>query len=130
MAGEDRMFIVEIESVGPVEVELTGENPSTAEALLAALPAESAVSTWGDEIYFEMPLRHDAEDARAEVEVGDVAWWPAGSCLCLFFGPTPASPGDAPVAASPVNVIGRVVGDPRALSGAAGGDRIEVSRGP
>ena len=130
MGIKDNIIVIEIGSVGPVEVMLTGENPSTARALVDALPAESAVSTWGDEVYFEMPLSHDAEDARAEVEVGDVAWWPAGSCLCLFFGPTPASPGDAPVAASPVNVIGRVVGDPRALQGAADGERIVVSKGP
>jgi hypothetical protein len=130
MTGEESIIIVEIGSVGPVEVTLTGENPSTAQALVAALPAESSVSTWGEEIYFEMPLTHDAEEARAEVEVGDVAWWPAGSCLCLFFGPTPASTGDAPVAASPVNVIGRVVGDPGVLNGAMDGERIVVSRAP
>ena len=130
MTVEDSIIIVEIESVGPVEVALTGENPSTAQALVSALPAESSVSTWGEEIYFEMPLSHDAEDARAEVEVGDVAWWPTGSCLCLFFGPTPASPGEAPVAASPVNVIGRVVGDTDVLQGAMDGERIIVSRSP
>ena len=125
---EQRSIVLDIGSVGPVEVLLTGQNPGTAQALWDNLPAESSANMWGDEVYFELPFEHPAEDARAEVEVGDVAWWPAGSCLCLFFGPTPASPGDAPVAASPVNVVGRIVGDPRVLTSVAQGDDITVSR--
>ena len=111
-----------------LEVVLTGRNPGTAQALWDHLPAESSASLWGDEVYFEMPFDHPAEDAHAEVEVGDVAWWPSGSCLCLFFGPTPSSSGDAPVAASPVNVVGRIVGDPHALSVVIYGDDISVAR--
>lgn len=120
---------IEIASIGPVEVELTGENPSTADTLWASLPAESEASTWGDEIYFQLPFSHPEEVARAEVEVGDVAWWPSGSCLCIFFGPTPASDGEAPVAASPVNVIGRVSADPELLRKVDTGDRIVVDKG-
>lgn len=129
MDGEERIIMVEVGSLGPVEVVLTGENPSTAEAVWSGLPAASRANLWGDEVYFELPLEHPAERARAEVDVGDVAWWPAGSCLCLFFGPTPASPGDRPVAASPVNVIGRIRGDPRLLSSVRDGDPISLARG-
>jgi hypothetical protein len=129
MVEGERVFVVAFEPIGPIDVVLTGENPSTADAVWDSLPAESSANTWGDEIYFEMPLSHGAEDARAEVEVGDVAWWPAGSCLCIFFGPTPASHGDAPVAASPVNVIGKMKGDPKVLTNVEDGARIVVSRG-
>ena len=129
MAEGERTLTIEIASIGPVEVVLTGENPGTADTVLANLPAESEANLWGDEIYFQMPFSHPAGDARAEVEVGDVAWWPSGSCLCIFFGPTPASGGDAPVAASPVNVFGRVDADPDLLRKVGYGDRIVVDRG-
>lgn len=129
MGEGERKLTVEIASIGPVEVVLTGENPGTAETVWANLPAESEASLWGDEIYFQMPFSHPAEDGREEVEVGDVAWWPSGSCLCIFFGPTPASDGDAPVAASPVNVFGRVLADPDLLRRVGHGDRIVVAQG-
>lgn len=125
----ERKITVEIASVGLIEVVLTGENPDTADALWENLPAESEASLWGDEIYFELPFHHPAEDARAYVEVGDVAWWPSGSCLCLFFGPTPASDGEGPVAASPVNVIGRISSDIDLLRSVDHGERIVVARG-
>jgi hypothetical protein len=81
----------------------------TAEKLLDILPVISNVSRWGDEIYFSIPLRADIEDGVEEVEIGTVAFWPPGSALCIFFGPTPASHSDKPRAASPVTVIGRIV---------------------
>jgi hypothetical protein len=75
-----------------VSVEL-GEG-TTAEALWEALPIESRASLWGEEIYFPISLSSEGEpDAREEVEVGTVAYWPPGDALCLFFGPTPASTG-------------------------------------
>jgi len=91
-----------------ITVEL-GEGP-TAEALWEALPIESRASLWGEEIYFPISLSSEGEpDAREEVEVGTVAYWPPGDALCLFFGPTPASTDDNPRAASPVTVVGEVV---------------------
>ena len=75
-----------------ITVEL-GEGP-TAEVLWGTLPIESRASLWGEEIYFPISLSAEGEpDAREEVEVGDVAYWPPGDALCLFFGPTPASTG-------------------------------------
>ena len=101
---------------------------STAAQILAATPFESSVSTWGQEVYFESPLTAKVEKgSRAEVQVGDVAYWPPGKVLCIFFGPTPASKGSEPRAAGPVTVIGRVAGDAKLFGKLHDGDGIRVS---
>lgn len=82
--------------------------PRTRAALAEALPVEGRAARWGDELYFDVPLAVDGENPRTEVEVGTVAYWPAGSKLCLFWGPTPASTGEKPRAASPVTVVARM----------------------
>ena len=82
----------------------------TAEEIWNSLPLEAGANLWGDEIYFSIPVSMQPEpEARETVEVGDVAYWPQGSALCIFFGPTPASTDDKPRAASAVTVVGRVV---------------------
>ena len=102
----------------------------TADAVWEALPLKAIASTWGDEIYFSIPVTADEEpDARAEVAVGDLAYWPPGQAFCLFFGRTPASSGDAPRAASPVNVIGRVIGDATQFQRVRSGDTVRLARG-
>jgi hypothetical protein len=84
----------------------------TADAIWEALPLEAAANTWGDEIYFGIPVTAEEEPgARADVAVGDLGYWPPGHAFCIFFGRTPASNSEAPRAASSVNVIGRVLGD-------------------
>ena len=101
----------------------------TARAVHDALPLKGSANVWGDEIYFDIPL-HLAleEDAREEVAVGDLAYWPAGPALCIFFGPTPVSRGDEPRAYSPVNVFGRVAGDASVFKSAANGDTIHIDK--
>ena len=106
-----RLKIAFPQSIGVVEVELTGKNPKTVEALRRAVPFESRVNLWGEEIYFSTPARVAQEVAQEVVEIGDVAYWPPGRALCLFFGPTPVSRSGEIRPASPVNVIGKVVGD-------------------
>ena len=92
------------------------DDSSTAEAVAAALPIRAAGNRWGDEFYFSIPINEQASaDARAEMEVGELAYWPPGSAFCIFFGPTPASTGDAPQAASPVNPIGRIIDNVESL---------------
>ncbi|MEM0345205.1 MAG: cyclophilin-like fold protein [Thermofilaceae archaeon] len=114
------------ERAGTVIVELTGRNARTAEALLRALPFESRARRWGEEVYFESPVDAGEEDASELVEVGDVAYWPPGRALCLFFGPTPISrPGEIRPA-SPVNVIGRVVEGLDVLRRVSSGERVRV----
>ena len=84
-------------------------NPETVEDVLKAMPIDSTVSMWGDEIYFLTSIKVKQEKARVDVSVGDIAYWPPGQAICLFFGPTPASRSNEPKAASPVNVIGRLL---------------------
>jgi uncharacterized protein len=93
-----------------VEVKVTLKDGPTAEEIWDRLPIEGEAQLWGDEIYFPIPVSTEAEpEAREEVEVGDVGYWPPGNALCLFFGRTPASTGEKPRAASPVTVIGKIV---------------------
>ena len=87
------------------------DNP-TAQQIWEALPIEGRANTWGDEIYFDIPVVADQEpDARADMDVGELGYWPVGHAFCIFFGPTPASSGSHPRAASPVNILGHVLGD-------------------
>jgi len=82
----------------------------TAKAIYDALPISSQVNTWGDEIYFHVPVRADLEEgSKSEVSIGDLAYWPSMPAFCIFFGPTPASSGSQPVAASAVNVFGTLI---------------------
>ena len=101
----------------------------TAEALTAALPLESSSITWGDEIYFGVPFQSSLEpEARSEVEVGALAYWPTMPALCIFFGPTPVSIGDEPRAVSPVNVFGKLIDpDLEILRQVQDGESVEVS---
>ena len=101
----------------------------TAKLVFEALPLSASVNTWGDEIYFEIPVEIEpAADARADVAVGDIGYWPPGNAFCVFFGPTPASSGSQPKAASPVNVFGRVIGDATRLRGVADGAAVRLSK--
>jgi hypothetical protein len=101
----------------------------TAQVVWDALPFEGRANTWGDEIYFEIPVVVNQEpDARAGVEVGELGYWPVGNAFCIFFGPTPASTDDRPRAYSPVNILGRVVGDATAFRAVRDGTRVQVER--
>ena len=114
---------------GAVQVTAELNDTPTADAVWEALPFEAAASTWGDEIYFGIPVHAEEEPgAGPVVEMGAVAYWPPGSALCLFFGPTPASRGSEIRAASAVNVIGSIDGDPTALKRVPNGQRITVDR--
>jgi len=90
-------------------------NTQTAARIYEALPLRASGSYWGDEIYFRIPVAVANEAPQAEVEVGDLAYWPDGNCFCIFFGKTPASMGEKPVPASPVTVVGRIEARPAEL---------------
>ena len=99
----------------------------TAKAVWEALPIEASASRWGDEIYFAIPVRLDeAEDARQDMQVGELAYWPVGAAFCIFFGPTPVSRGDQPRAYSNVNPLGKVHADATALRAVIDGARIRI----
>lgn len=113
---------------GPITVQAELNNTRTAQALLDILPVEATANTWGDEVYFRVPLNVEIENGREVVEMGDVAYWPDGPSLCLFFGRTPASRGDEIRAASPVTVVGRIVGDPKVLKSVRSGAEVTVDK--
>jgi uncharacterized protein len=98
----------------------------TAEAIWQALPIDGRASRWGDEIYFEIPVELEPEDGREVVEAGELGYWPPGTAFCLFWGRTPASRGEEIRAASPVNVFGRVDGDPTGFGAVRSGERVRV----
>ncbi|MBM4043084.1 MAG: hypothetical protein FJ290_31730 [Planctomycetes bacterium] len=104
---------------GEVETTATLNETATAREILAALPIESRAQLWGKEVYFEIPVHVDPDDAQAKVPSGTVAFWPDGDCLCLFYGQTPASP---------VNVVGTLDGDPNELAKVKSGEAIRVER--
>ena len=114
---------------GAVTVTATLDDSPTADAVWEALPITGQVQTWGDEIYFPIPVEAaEAADAQATVDKGAVAYWPPGSALCLFWGPTPMSRGDEIRPASPVNVLGAIEGDPTVLARVRSGNEIVVER--
>ena len=111
------------------DVEVYGELSETkmADLILEHLPIESQVNTWGDEIYFSIPVQAELDDsAREVVEMGDLGYWPPGNAFCIFFGPTPNSRGDEIRPASAVNVFGKVVGDPTVLKSVRSGISLRI----
>src|SRR6185436_10296608 len=115
-------------TAGSVSVEAELNDSKTAAAIAAALPIQARGQTWGDEIYFDIGLALAAEGPREVVELGDLGYWPPGQAFCIFFGPTPASRGDEIRPASPVNVVGRVVGDATIFKQVPSGARIMIDR--
>jgi hypothetical protein len=125
---EEMRIRIVTDATGPVEATLTDENPDTAKKIWEALPIEARANTWGDEIYFGIPVDADPENPREVVELGDLAYWPPGNAFCIFFGRTPASRGDEIRPASAVNVFGKVEGDPKVFKKVRSGERVRIER--
>ncbi len=101
---------------------------NTAAAIAAALPLEGRANTWGDEIYFSIPVDCEPENGREVVDLGDLGYWPPGTAFCIFFGRTPASRGDEIRPASPVNVFGKVEGDPTVFKSVPDGAAVTLEK--
>lgn len=100
---------------------------SSVNQLLKILPCEASASTWGEEVYFELPLKLTLEaDAQQVVEPGTVCFWVEGHSLALPFGPTPASKGQESRLVTRCNVLGKIEGDPRELKKVKAGTAIRV----
>ena len=111
---------------GPLQLEATLNDTDLAASLWSALPISAAANTWGDEIYFGVPVVAELENAQEVVDLGDLAYWPPGRAFCVFFGPTPASRGDEIRPASAVTVIGKVEGDSTILKRVQRGDSVTL----
>jgi len=116
-------------TAGAVELYGVLHASATADAIWNALPLSSTAQTWGDEIYFDVPVRANLDDtAREVVDKGDLGYWPSGPAFCIFFGPTPMSRGEEIRPASAVNVFGKVAGDLSVLKKVRSGSAIVVEK--
>lgn len=114
---------------GSVELQAELNEGPTASKIWKALPIEGRANIWGDEIYFSIPVKTGGEPgARADVEVGELGYWPPGDAFCIFFGPTPVSTGGKPRAASPVNLLGKVQGDATLFRQVKNGEKVYLER--
>lgn len=103
-------ILIEINNL-KIRAKLNGSQ--TAGQIWDALPIKSFTSTWGDEIYFQIPVKAKVENGFSKdvVEIGDLGYWPEGQCFCIFFGPTPVSKPGEIRPASTVNIIGKLESD-------------------
>jgi uncharacterized protein len=116
-------------TAGSVVAEAELDESKTAQAIWDALPITARGSTWGDEIYFGIPVHLDEDQAKPTVGMGDLGYWPPGNAFCIFFGPTPMSRGPNEIRpASPVNVFGTVSGDATLFKQVRSGEQVTLER--
>ncbi len=116
-------------TAGKVSAEAILNDSPTATKIWEALPIEGRGSTWGDEIYFSIPVEAKQEkDARDLVAVGELGYWPPGTAFCIFFGRTPASTDERPRAASPVNILGKIQGDATVFKAVSSGTKVTLDK--
>jgi uncharacterized protein len=115
-------------TAGSVAADAVLDDSATSGLVWDALPLAVAGETWGDEIYFRIPVNAKPEKPRETVELGDLGYWPPGSAFCIFFGRTPSSQGEEIRPASPVNVFGRLTGDPTIFKTVRSGTQVRVER--
>jgi hypothetical protein len=115
--------------VSDLKVEAELNESKTAQLIWEDLPIKAKTNLWGEEIYFAIPIRTGLEQgAREVVSAGELGYWPSGHAFCIFFGPTPASRGEEIRAASAVNVIGKILSDPKLLRSVKDGTNIVLEK--
>jgi hypothetical protein len=115
-------------TAGAVQATAELNDSMTANAIWDALPIKARGNTWGDEIYFGIPVSMGEENGKEVVDMGDIAFWPPGSAFCIFFGPTPASRGSEIRPASAVNVVGKVTGAPKVFKAVRSGEQVVLEK--
>ena len=111
---------------GSINIEGILNESETAEKICSSLPLDSLVNTWGDEIYFSVPVDSELENSKEVVDLGDIGFWPPGNAICLFFGPTPISAEGEIRPASSVNIAGKLIGNLEELKLVKSGSGISV----
>ena len=120
----ERRIIIE---AGGVESQAILADSESAKAIWDSLPIESTSNTWGEEVYFSIPVSLALDETAKEiVDMGDLGYWPTGKALCIFFGPTPISKRDEIRPASAVNIVGKIVGDPKIFKKISSGTKVSV----
>jgi hypothetical protein len=115
--------------VNSMEVPAELNDSPTAELIWNHLPIEGSANTWGEEIYFSIPVKAELEPgARDEMRIGELGYWPPGEAFCIFFGRTPMSERDECRAASAVNPVGNILGDPDVLKSVKGGATVRIEQ--
>ncbi len=113
---------------GAMTLEAETLDTPTAKLIEAALPLSGSVLTWGEEIYFEVPLAAAREhDARAVITPGEIAYWPEGHAIAIGFGRTPISQGNETRLASPCNIWAKAIGDVKTLGKVPAGTKVEIT---
>jgi len=122
----ERRIIIE---AGGVESQAILADSESAKAIWNCLPIESICNIWGDEVYFSIPVSLSLDETAKEiVDMGDLGYWPTGKALCIFFGPTPISKRDEIRPASAVNIVGKIVGDPKIFKKISSGTKVSVKK--
>jgi len=115
--------------MGSVSLDAETLDTPTAKAIAAKLPISSEAMTWGEEVYFEIPVKAAREkDAKAVVTPGEIAYWPDGSAIAIGFGRTPISKAGETRLASPCNIWAKALGDVKTLKPVRTGTKIEVKK--
>ena len=115
-------------TASPVVMEAELNQSQTAQRIWDVLPIEARGNIWGDEIYFSIPVEAETDNAQEVVELGELAYWPPGTAFCIFFGPTPMSRGAEIRPASPVNVVGKLIGEPKLFQQVGDGTVVKIEK--
>jgi hypothetical protein len=116
-------------TAGPISLKATLNESDTARSIFEALPIDGRVNRWGDEIYFSIPIQlSEDKDARQDMEVGELGYWPVGKAFCIFFGRTPVSQGENPRAYSNVNPFGKIEGDATRFREVTDNENIRITK--